>query len=337
MFAYTMRRIFAGVIMLILMSLVTYVLFFSGGLHPERAACGKNCSPAQWEQTKKALGYDKPAVVQWGEFLKGTVAGRTYPEDKALAKANPSLVSTCPAPCLGYSVVNTTNVSTEVKTAFPVSFSLAILAFIMWIVGGVFFGVIAALRRGTVVDRGIVGVSLIFYAFPTFWIGLFFLKFFAIQWQIFPVPSYVNLTDSPLAWLGNLVLPSLTLALIYMAGYVRMTRAFVLESFGEDYLRTARAKGLPNRRVLVKHSLRASLTPIVTMAGLDFGALVGGAIITESVFNYDGLGALAVDSVRTLDLPTIVGLVVVLAAFIILANIVVDILYAVIDPRVRLG
>jgi peptide/nickel transport system permease protein len=169
-------------------------------------------------------------------------------------------------------------------------------------------------------------------------VGLFFYKFVAIKWEIVPIPQYVSIADGGLiTWLTGLLLPALTLALFYMAGYIRMSRAFVLESFGEDYLRTARSKGLAPIRVLVKHSLRAALTPLVTMAGLDLAALMGGAIITETVFNYPGLGKLAVTATLTLDLPVTVGIVLLLATFVILANILVDVLYAVIDPRVRVG
>jgi len=208
----------------------------------------------------------------------------------------------------------------------------------MWVTGGVLFGVIAAVRKGTLVDRGIVALSLIFYAFPAFFIGLFLLKFVAIKWGLVEVPQYTAIADGGVGlWLQGLLLPGLTLALLYMAGYVRMTRAFVLESMSEDYVRTARAKGLKSRRVLTKHSMRAALTPLVTMIGLDFAGLMGGAIITETVFNYNGLGKLAVDATVTYDLPTIIGLVLLLGTFVIVANIIVDVLYAVIDPRVRVG
>ncbi len=338
MFAYIIRRTFAGLIMLIVMSFVTYMLFFLGPIHPERYACGKNCSLAQQAQVKKALGYDKPAVVQWGDFMKGIAQGRQYPDDPALRKSAPQLVTDCPAPCMGYSFLNTRTVNSEIRETFPVSMSLALMAFLMWIVGGVLFGVIAALKKGTIIDRGIVGISLVFYAFPTFFVGLFLLKFLAIKWQIVPPPAYVSIADGGIGnWLVGLLLPSLTLALFFMAGYVRMTRAFVLESLGEDYLRTAKAKGLAPRRVLIKHSMRAALTPLVTMAGLDLAGLMGGAIITEQVFNYFGLGKLAVDANQTFDLPTIIGLVLLVATFVIAANIIVDILYAFIDPRVRVG
>jgi len=338
MFAYIVRRLFAGVIMLVAMSIVTFALFFATPIDPARFACGKICSPQQIAQVRKGLGYDKPWPEQWKNFAVGVFKGRDFPDDPALRKSAPFLISHCTKPCLGYSKVNTQNVTQLLKTRIPVSFSLAIMAFIMWIVGGVGLGVIAALTKGSIIDRGLVGISLIFYAFPTFFVGLFLLKFLAIKWGFFPVPNYISIADGGVwNWMTNLVLPALTLALFFMAGYVRMARAFVLESMGEDYLRTAKAKGLAPRRILFKHTMRAALTPLVTMAGLDLAGLLGGAIITERVFNYNGLGKLAVDSISTYDLPTIVGLVLLLGAFVILANIIVDILYAFIDPRVRVG
>ncbi|WGL50426.1 ABC transporter permease [Nocardioides sp. BP30] len=336
MFAYIVRRAVIGVALLIVMSLVTFILFFSGAFDPARNACGKVCSPAQIAQTKKALGYDKPLVVQWGKFLKGVVAGRDYPDDPALRKANPSLVTHCAAPCLGYSMVNTTTVNSELKSAAPVSISIAIVAFVLWIIGGLLFGIIAAMTKGSFLDRGIVGLSLVFYAFPTFVIGLLLLRFVAIRWQIFELPVYVPFTQNPGLWLTNLILPALTLALFYMAAYARMSRAFIIEASGEDYVRTAKAKGVKRVPLLLKHTLRAALTPLVTMAGLDLAILLGGAIITENVFTFHGLGLLAVTSNSRQDLPTIVGIVLLLSAFVIVANVIVDILYAFIDPRVRL-
>jgi peptide/nickel transport system permease protein len=338
MLAYTVRRLFAGVIMLIAMSMVTFVMFFASPVDPAQFACGKNCSLEQRAQVRKGLGYDKPVWEQWKNFAVGVFNGRDYPEDKSLRESAPQLVAHCGAPCLGYSRVNIATVSAEFKDRIPVSASLAVMAFVLWIIGGVSLGAIAAVTKGSIIDRGLVGISLVFYAFPTFFVGLFLLKFLAIKWQVFPVPNYVTIAEGgPWNWLVNLVLPGLTLALFYMAGYVRMTRAFILESMGEDYLRTATAKGLAPRKVLFKHTMRAALTPLVTMAGLDFAGLLGGAVITETVFNYNGLGKLAVDSVQVFDLPTIVGLVLLLGAFVIVANIVVDILYAFIDPRVRVG
>lgn len=338
MFAYIVRRVFSGIILLLVMSLVTFFLFFAGPVNPAKYACGKNCSPALIAQTSKALGYDQPLIVQWGQFVKGVFAGRDYPNDPKLKKTAPETIAHCPAPCLGYSRFQQQNVSSLIKSALPVSLSLAWVAFMMWIIGGIFFGVICALRKGTIVDRGIVGVSLILFAFPTFFTGLFLYEFVAIKWQITPIPEYTPIAEGGVwAWFEGLLLPALTLAIFFMAGYIRMTRAFVLESMGEDYLRTATAKGLAPRRVLVKHSLRAALTPLVTMAGIDLAGLMGGAIITETVFNYPGLGNLAVKAAAQFDLPLTVGIVLLLSGFVIAANIIVDVLYAFIDPRVRVG
>jgi peptide/nickel transport system permease protein len=270
--------------------------------------------------------------------MTGIVKGRDFPDDPELKEKAPETIARCDAPCLGHSTLSNVNVNERIKEAFPVSASLALMAFIMWISGGILFGVIAALRKGTLVDRGIVGLSLIFFAFPTFFVGLFLYKFIAIKWQLVPIPVYTPIAEGGIGvWLQGLVLPGLTLALFYMAGYVRMTRAFVLESLTEDYVRTARAKGLKPWRIVFKHALRAALTPLVTMAGLDLASLVGGAIITESVFNYNGLGKLAVTSTVERDLPITVGVVLVFAALVIVANIIVDVMYAFIDPRVRVG
>jgi peptide/nickel transport system permease protein len=335
--AYIVRRLFAGIIMLIVMSFVTFLLFFAGPTQPALFACGRGCTPDRLAVTEKSLGYDKPTVVQWADFMKGVVQGRDFPDDPTLKKDHPETIAHCPAPCLGHSPLSNANVLDLLKEAFPVSLSLALMAFAMWITGGVLFGVIAALKKATIIDRGIVGMALFFFAFPTFFVGLFLLKFIAIKWQVVPVPVYTPLSENPGLWLQGLILPGLTLALFFMGGYVRMTRAFVLESLSEDYVRTAKSKGLKPRRIIFKHALRAALTPLVTMAGLDFAGLVGGAIITEAVFNYPGLGRLAVTATVERDLPITVGVVLIFAAVVILANIVVDVLYAFIDPRVRVG
>ena len=336
MFGYVIRRIFSGIAMLLVMSLVTFMLFFATPTDAARYTCGKNCTPELVEQNRRALGYDQPWVVQWGNFVKGIFVGREYPNDPSLRESAPQTVVTCSAPCLGYSPKVQQPVSEMIASRFPVSLSLALAAFVLWMIVGVGLGVLAALRKGTWIDRFAVGSALVVYAFPTFFIGMVLYTYVAIQWKLVPIPAYVNLGDDPVGWARGLTLPAVTLASVYAASYVRITRAFVIESLGEDYIRTAKAKGLPWRRTLTKHAMRAALTPIVTMAGLDLGGLLGGAIITETVFNYQGLGNLAVRSAQEFDLPVMVGLVVLLAAFIITANIVVDLLYAVIDPRVKL-
>lgn len=339
MVAYVIRRLFSGLIMLLMVTLVTFVLFFAAGKDPAAQTCGKNCSPQLIEQNRKALGYDKPVLVQWGKFVTGTVTGREFPEDKELKEKAPETIAKCDAPCLGYSPLASMNVTDEIKEAFPVSFSLAIAAFIMTLVMGVGFGIMAALQRGKVLDKILVGSALLFYSLPTFAIGLLLYQFVALKWGLVPVPEYTSIADGGLwGWAKGLFLPSLTLALFTAAGYIRMTRAYVLETMSEDYLRTAKAKGLAKSKILWKHTMRAAVTPIMTMAGIDFAVLVGGAPITETVFNYDGLGKLAVMSAaQSPDLPTNVGIVVVLSTVVILMNIIVDVLYAVVDPRVKLA
>jgi peptide/nickel transport system permease protein len=302
--------------------------------------CQKNCTPQRIQQITETLGYDKPVLTQYGLFLKGLVAGRDYPVNDAyrarLEANDPTLVTHCPAPCLGYSNFQTATVGSLLRQAAPVTISLAIVSFIIWIVVGVSLGVFAAIHKGKAIDRITVGATLVLYAMPVYVVGIFLLKFMSIKWKLLPYPSYVNFTDNPFQWFVNLLLPSITLAALFMAAYVRITRAFVLETLSEDYIRTAQAKGVKSRRLLFKHALRAALTPIVSMAGLDLASLFAGAVITETVFSMHGLGGLTVDAAHNSDLPVLIGITLVAGAAYIVANIVVDMLYAVIDPRVRL-
>ncbi|MXG90689.1 ABC transporter permease subunit [Nocardioides flavescens] len=337
MFAYTIRRVITGILLLVVMSVVTFYLFYASSTTPERYACGPKCTAAQLETTKKSLGYDEPTYVQWGKFAKGVAVGRTFPDDPELRKAAPQLVQECPAPCLGFSTGYSAPVRSLIQDKLPVSFSLAIAAFVLWMVGGVALGITAALFKGRLLDRAIVGLSLVAFAFPTFFIGLLLLKFVSIRWGLIKLPAYTPLTENPWLWATGMILPAITLAVVYMAGYIRITRAFVLETMSEDYIRTARAKGLNQRTVIGKHTLRAVLTPLVTLSGLDLAGLLGGAIITEQVFNFNGVGKLSVTAIQRFDLPLIVGIVLLVATIVIVANIIVDLLYAVIDPRVRLG
>jgi peptide/nickel transport system permease protein len=338
--AFAIRRILVGIVMLLAMVLVVFVLFFAAG-NPARDVCGKICTPQKLDQITKVYGYDQPLSYQFGEFVKGLVVGRDYPVDNAyraqLEKSNPDLVIHCAAPCLGYSQRDSMTVNAEIAKYAPITIQIAIFSFILWILFGVLIGVLAAVFKGRWLDRIIVGITLVVYALPTFFVGTFLLQYFAIKWHIVAYPRYVSIADGGVwNWLVSLTLPSLTLALFYMAGYVRITRAFVLESMSEDYIRTARAKGLPQRVVLFKHGLRAALTPLLSMAGLDFASLLAGAVITESVFNYQGLGLLAVTANKNSDLPILIGLVILAGAAVIAMNIIVDVLYGYVDPRVRL-
>jgi peptide/nickel transport system permease protein len=219
----------------------------------------------------------------------------------------------------------------------PATIFLATGAFIIFLLVGVTTGIYAALRRGKWQDKSIMATALIGYSLPAFFIGLVALFFIIIRWKLLPYPSYVPPWENPVQFLQTMILPWIILAILYAAFYTRLTRSQMIETLGEDYIRTARAKGLPERVVIRKHAFRAGLTPIVTAAGLDFAGLLGGAIITETIFSLPGIGSLAVSAVLNPDLPVLVGVTLLTATFIIVANLIVDLLYAVIDPRVRLS
>jgi len=325
---YIVRRLISMVLMLLLLTLVVFLLFSVLPTDPARLTCGKACTPEVIAANRHNLGLDLPLWQQYWSFLKGLFVGRTYGSGTATYQ--------CDAPCLGYSFKRGEEVSTLIKTRFPATFWLAVGAFIMWITVGVSVGIYAALRRGKWQDKTVMGISLVGYSLPSFFIGLVLLYFVILKWELLPYPQYVSPFENPIAFFQTMLLPWIVLAILYAAFYMRLTRNQMLDTLGEDYIRTARAKGLPERVVIRKHGLRAGLTPIVTAAGLDLAGLLGGAIITESIFSLPGIGSLAVNSVVDSDLPLIVGITLVTATFIIVANLIVDLLYAVIDPRVRL-
>jgi peptide/nickel transport system permease protein len=335
MLFYAIRRTIGAILLLAVMSVVTFAIFFLTPTDPARLTCGKNCTPQGISTNRHYLGWDKPKYTQYTEFVKGLFVGRDYPDNAALKKANPSAITHCAAPCLGYSPLRNSLVWTYLKPRIPVTIFLALAAFVMWIVGGVLLGILAALRRGKVVDRVVVSGALVFYSFPTFFIGLLLFKVIVFQLNLLQTPTYVSPTQSLGSFAYNIFLPAFTLAVVFAAAYIRITRTYMLETMSEDYLRTARAKGLNSRRIVFKHTLRAALTPIVTLAGLDLGSILAGAPITEFIFSFQGVGLAAVQSAVTFDLPMTVIIVLLSAAFVIFANLVVDLLYGVIDPRVR--
>ncbi|MEO3938234.1 ABC transporter permease [Dermatophilaceae bacterium Soc4.6] len=337
MFFYILRRLVALVIMLAIITLTTFLVFFASPIDPASLTCSKNCTPAVIEGNRVKLGFDKPIPVQYATYLKGFFVARDFPDDPALKKLNPSAVFTCDAPCLGYSTLQVRGVTDIVREGLPITASIAAGAFVLWIVFGVTFGIVAALNRGRWPDRLLVGISLVGYSLPSFFIGELLLVFVAIKYQLVPIPAFTPLSQDPVAWLQGIFLPSVTLAAVYSASYVRLTRAYMLETMSEDYIRTARAKGVKELTVVRRHGLRAALTPIVTAAGLDLGGLLGGAVISEQVFSFNGLGKIAILGIQQTDLPVIVGVVLVASFFIVFANLVVDVLYGVIDPRVRMA
>jgi peptide/nickel transport system permease protein len=327
---YLVRRVLLMFVLMFLLSIAVFFLFNLLPGDPARLTCGKACTPDIIEANRHRLGLDEPPRTQYVKFVSSIFVGRTYSPD------SPEPI-VCPAPCLGYSFNRHALVLDLITTAAPVTFWLAIGAFIMWITAGISLGIFAALKHGRWPDRLVMTLSLIGYSLPAFFIGLVLIFFVIIKWQFLPFPAYVSPFDNPFQFFQTMLLPWVVLATLNAAFYIRLTRNQVLETFGEDYVRTARAKGLPERTVVVKHALRAGLTPIVTAAGLDLAVLLGGAIISENIFSLPGLGSLAVSSITDSDLPLIAGITLVTASIIIVANLVVDLLYAVVDPRVRLA
>jgi peptide/nickel transport system permease protein len=332
--AFIIRRLIAAVFLLIIVSIVIFAIFFIlpklGGQTNYGLATqyvGRNPTRSAVLQMENQLGLNRPLYLQYWAYLKAIVVGETY--------GTGSNRTYCPPPCFGYSFKNQQPVWPMMTSDIPVTLSLAIGAAILWLVGGVTIGVISALRRGSIVDRLSMGVALAGVSLPIFFTGLVSLELFSYKWPVFPNVEYIPITQNPLLWAKNLILPWICLAFLYAALYARLTRAGMLETMGEDYIRTARAKGLPEHTVIVKHGLRAALTPIVTIFGLDLGLLLGGAIITEYTFSLHGLGLFTIEAINNQDFPEIMGVVMLAAFFIVIANMIVDILYAVVDPRVR--
>jgi peptide/nickel transport system permease protein len=318
---FLIRRILQGALVLLLMTFTIYAIFFlgPGPQYVARVMAGKSATQAEVNAIAAQFYLNKPWYVAYAHFLSQLLHGN-----------------------LGYDYYNNVPVTTSIKAAFPITLSLVIGAAILWLLYGVATGIISAVRTRSLMDRFFTTQALFFYSMPTFVLGLLLIL---LLYQvltthgvaIFPAPgSYTSFTTNPAAWAHDLILPWITLALVSAATYTRLTRGSMLDVFGEDYIRTARSKGMPERRVILRHNLRASLTPVVTQFGLDVGVLIGGAIITEQVFSLPGLGWTAVHAIYSQDLPLIMGIVIVASTGVIVANLIVDIFYAVLDPRVRL-
>ena len=335
MITYLVRRVLAAIGLLFVVSVITFSIFYLvprlAGATPESLATryvGRAATEETVKITAERLGFYDPIYVQYATWAKGVVVGTEYDMGAQTVE--------CPAPCLGYSFLTRQPVFPELMDRAPVTFSLAIGAAVIWVVFGVSVGVLSALRRGTIFDRSAMIIALAGVSMPIFWTGLMALSLFSYQLGITaPGGSYTPFTENPVAWAYALLLPWVTLALLFSAQYARLTRAGMLETMNEDYIRTARAKGLKERRVVTKHGLRGALTPILTIFGLDFGLLIGGAVLTERVFSLNGLGQYAVQGIFANDLPKIMGVTLLAALFVVLANLFVDLMYAVVDPRVR--
>lgn len=330
---FLVRRFIAMIALLIAVSIVTFALFTIGPSDPAADSCGKSCTPERIGQIKVALGLDKPLVTQYWEYMKGLVAGRDMGPKNARIH--------CDWPCFGRSYQDNEFVWDMIKRAAPFTISLAIGAALIWLVTGVGLGIAAGLNRGKFIDKFAVGAASVGVSLPVPLIGLTLIWLVNTSWHWLPyssgqMPALPWDSGGVFSWFKNFLLPWLTLAAIFSASYVRLTRANMIETMSEDYVRTAVAKGVPRRKVTFKHGLRAAITPIVTIFGLDLGTVLGGAVLTESIYSLPGLGKLSVDAVGNGDLPKILAVVLFAAFFIIVANVIVDFVYALIDPRVRL-
>ncbi|GAB1692088.1 ABC transporter permease [Krasilnikovia sp. M28-CT-15] len=314
-----LRRLGGAVLVLLALSAVVYALFYLAPADPAVLTCGKGCTPDRLAEVRAAMGLDESVATQYAHFLQGIVAGRDFP-------AGPD-VRHCPAPCLGYSFETDQPVTALLADRLPVSASLALGAQILSLVAGVGAG----LLRSRFVDA----LVLVGYATPVFLVGLVLLLVFSVQLQWLPFPTYVPFTEDPLGWAQNLLLPWTALAIIQAATYARLTRSGIQDALAEDHVRTARAYGLPERRIRTRRALRGALIPVVTLTALDVAAIMTGAVLTETMFGLPGVGQLLVGAVNQIDLPVVVGVTLLTGVLVVAGNAVADLLYAAIDPRVQ--
>ncbi|MGH3409929.1 MAG: ABC transporter permease [Streptosporangiaceae bacterium] len=311
------RRLASGIVVLWIISVAVFALFFIAPHNVARAIAGRQATPATVADVARRLGLNRPILDQYGSFIWKLLHGN-----------------------LGYSYYNSEPVTSLIGSRIGVTISLTVGGAVLWLIIGISTGVLAATHPRSIIDKGATFFAVFFYSMPTFLLGLILLYFLFFQLHlagipIFPGSGYVSIFTSPASWAQHLILPWIAVALTTAATYTRLTRAGMLEILGEDYIRTARAKGVSERRVTYRHALRAALTSVVTQLGIDIGVLLGGAVVTENIFGLPGLGQLAIQSVTQQDLPVIIGIVMLAATFVVACNFAVDMLYAVLDPRVR--
>jgi len=321
MITFIIRRLLWMVVLLLVISFLTFLIFYTlPSADPAALRAGRQPTPELLASIRQTLGLDKPWYVQYGKYLQRLVFHFDF----------------------GYSYQNNVSVREQIFSRLPATLSLAFGGMVCWLLIGIPIGILAARKVGTAVDKLAMGVALVLISAPVYWLGLVSLYLFSNDLGKFPLfegagayPSTGNIFTDPAHVIPALILPCLVLSATFAAVYARFMRGNLIETMSEDYVRTARAKGLRERRVVFKHGVRSAITPIVTILGLDLGILLGGAILTETVFNIPGIGRLAFDAIQKSDLPTVQGTVLLGAFFIILLNLVVDVIYAFLDPRVR--
>ncbi|MFC9706323.1 ABC transporter permease [Streptomyces sp. NPDC056943] len=325
---YVLKRLAGAALVLLALSVLVYALFYVAPGDPARLACGERCNPQQIAQVRERLGLNESVVAQYLHFLQGVFAGRDYSTGTSVVH--------CDAPCLGLSYQNDQQVTALILERLPATASLALGALVVWLVIGVGTGLLSALRRGGPTERILTVLTLAATGTPVFILGLLLLMVVCAYLQWLPFPSYVPLGENPEQWAWNMLLPWLTLGFFESAKYARLTRSSTLETLAEDHIRTFRAYGVGERAVVTRHALRGAVPPVIAISAVDLGSMFGGAVLTESLFGIPGLGRTLLEGVRSIDLPVVVGVVMVMGVAVVLAGVVADLLYAAADRRVVL-
>jgi peptide/nickel transport system permease protein len=314
MLRFVVKRLISVVLVLFAISIVTFLIFqaMPNG-DPALRMAGRLATPETVQAVRKQWGFDKPLYVQYGKTMEQILTGKVISYTQQL------------------------NVLDEIRRGAPATLSLAIGAGIIWLGLGILFGLLSALSAGKFLDRALTVLSLVGVSTPVFLLGAIMLYFLGYKFGIFPLGGYVKLTSSPWGWFTHLLMPWFALSLLFIGVYSRVLRSTVLDTINEDYVRAARAKGISERRVVVRHVLRNSLIPIISLFALDFAAVIGGgAILTESVFNLNGVGQYAAQSIGRLDIPPVLVITMLGAAAVVILSAVVDIVIAILDPRIQL-
>jgi peptide/nickel transport system permease protein len=314
MVRFVVKRLISVVLVLFAISIVTFLIFqaMPNG-DPALRMAGRLATPETVQAVRKQWGFDKPLYVQYGKTMEQILTGKVISYTQQL------------------------NVLDEIRRGAPATLSLAIGAGIIWLGLGILFGLLSALSAGKFLDRALTVLSLVGVSTPVFLLGAIMLYFLGYKFGIFPLGGYVKLTSSPWGWFTHLLMPWFALSLLFIGVYSRVLRSTVLDTINEDYVRAARAKGISERRVVVRHVLRNSLIPIISLFALDFAAVIGGgAILTESVFNLNGVGQYAAQSIGRLDIPPVLVITMLGAAAVVILSAVVDIVIAILDPRIQL-
>ena len=335
MFAYVVKRLIAGIVVVFMVSMAIFLLFWYGPSEPARPLCDQqtsnHCDNVRLARFTENLGYNNPVYVEYGKFVKGVFVGR----DIKIGSAE----RPCPAPCFGYSYRTTVPVWGEMKDRLPATFSVAIGGAALYLLFGIPIGVAAARRRGTVADKALVSSFLVLSSIPYYLFALLTWLYLTVIFEVpfLSNPGYHPFTDNPAKWFTGMLLAWIVLGIFGCTQYTRYSRGAMIEALSEDYIRTAKAKGLPARTVVYKHGLRAALVPIVTIFGIDFGVLLAGTIFTERIFDIHGIGLWGLQAVYAKDLPVVSATALFSAVVLVAANLLVDVIYSVLDPRVRLS